>query len=315
MRSRRWIAAVLVLGLAVTATPAWAIFGLPSPEDLLIWLVLRPWMHRNQDTQIANQIRELQKMVTELQTASGQLAQVRNMAQGRIGAIASPIADLMALPADLLDTARNWQDDFTGDAGDLIGTLTDFRAGTSFSDSWRDILAAADTVSESDIRAVYTGQPGDRAALAYAARRAAAEERLARTAAQADAAADIQALRAATAATLDAVAGRIDTDPLTGGPNRSGTALEEGAAIGGIAQIRMLIGMGRGRAVAAEAQAAADYADETARREMTAERLAGRAALEAEWAAARAALEASRADRLESLYGGFPLHPLFGESP
>ena len=42
---------------------------------------------------------------------------------------------------------------------------------------------------------------------------------------------------------------------------------------------------------------------------------AGRTALEAEWAAGRAALDSSRADRLESLYGGFPLHPLFGGTP
>ena len=315
---RRVIAAGLILGLALLgATPAWAILGLPSPEDLLIWLVLRPWMHRNQDTQIANQIRELQKMVAELRTASGQLAQVRNMAQGQIGAIAAPIADLMAFPSDLLDTARDWQADFTGPAGDLIGTLTDFRAGTSFSESWRDILDAADTVSETDIRAVYAAQPeaGDRAAAAYAARREAAEERLARIGARADAAADIQALRAATTATLDTVAGRVDADPLTGGPNRSGTALDEGTAIGGIAQLRMLIGMGRGRAVASGAAAADATASEVARREMEAERLAGRTALEAEWAAARAALEANRADRLESLYGGFPLHPLFGGTP
>ena len=313
---RRVIAAVLILGMALLgATPAWAILGLPSPEDLLIWLVLRPWMHRNQDTQIANQIRELQKMVAELRTASGQLAQVRNMAQGQIGAIASPIADLMALPACLLDTARDWQDDFTGPAGDLIGTLTDFRAGTSLSESWRDILDAADTVSEADIRAVYAGGAGDRTATAYAARRAAAEDRLARIGARADAAADIQELRAATTATLDTVAGRIDADPLTGGPNRSGTALDEGTAIGGIAQLRMLIGMGRGQAVASGAAAAEATAAEVARREMEAERLAGRTALEAEWAAARAALEANRADRLESLYGGFPLHPLFGGTP
>ena len=45
---------------------------------------------------------------------------------------------------------------------------------------------------------------------------------------------------------------------------------------------------------------------------MEAARLARRTALEAEWAADRAAMAASRAARLESLYGGFGLHPFFG---
>ena len=318
MRTRTWIAIVLLLlSLVASAPPAWAIFGIPSPEDLLIWLVLEPWMRRNQDAQIANQVQELREMVTALQTATTQLGQVRNMAQGQIGAIAAPIRDLMAVPSDLGDQARDWQSDFTGRAGEMVGTLNDFRDGTSLTDGWRDILAEADTVREADIRTVYAADPeaADRAAAAFGARRAAADQQLERTAARAAIAANIQAHRGATAGTLETVRDRIDSDPGTGTANLSGTALEEGTAIAGIAQLRMLIGMGRGRAVSTQARAATAAGDEVARRELEAQSQDHRMGRAAEWAQDRAALEASRDERLESLYGGFRLHPFFGGLP
>ena len=240
---RSIVVALLVLVLAAGATPVWAIFGIPSPEDLLVWLVLEPMMRRNQDTQIGNQVRELREMVTALQTATRQLTQVRAMAQGQIGAIASPVRNMMAVPSTLLDGARGWQNDFTtGRAAEMVRTMNDFRGGTSLADGWRNILVAADTVSEADILAVYTRDPaaGQRAVEAFRRRRAAADARLERTAAREVAAADIQALGAATAGTIGAVSDRVDSDPGTGGPNLSGTALEEGDAITRIAQLRML---------------------------------------------------------------------------
>ena len=62
----------------------------------------------------------------------------------------------------------------------------------------------------------------------------------------------------------------------------------------------------------ASTQAAADYDAEVRRRELEAEHQRVRTDLAAEWAADRAALEASRPERLETLYGGFRLHPFFG---
>ena len=196
----------------------------------------------------------------------------------------------------------------------MAGTLNDFRDGTPINESWRDILVAADTVREADIRATYAGGPkaADRAVAAFGARREAADRRLERTAARAAAAADVQALRAATAGTLETVADRIDSDPGTGAANLSGTALEEGTAIARIAQLRMLIGMGRNRAVSSQARAADASTDEVARRELEAGSLDARMARAAEWAAGRAAMEASREARLSALYGGFRLHPFFG---
>ena len=320
---RSIVVALLVLILVSGATPVWAIFGIPSAEGLLIWLVLRPIVQRNQDTQIGNQVRELREMVAALQTATGQLTQVRAMAQGQIGAIASPIRDMIAGGSTLLDSARvdsarAWQNDFTtGRAAEMVRTMNDFRAGVSLTDGWRNILVAADTVSEADILAVYPQDPvaGQRAADAFRRRRTAAEARLERTAARAVAAADVQALRAATAGTIETVRGRVDLDPRTGGPNLSGTALEEGDAITRIAQLRMLIGMGRGRAVGSQARADDAAGEELARRELEAERQRVRTDLAAAWARERAALDANRAQRMDSLYGGFPLHPVFGGTP
>ena len=60
MMKKRVITWALVFALAA-AVPAFGIFGIPSPEDLLIWFVLRPMMHGNQRTMIANQVQELQK--------------------------------------------------------------------------------------------------------------------------------------------------------------------------------------------------------------------------------------------------------------
>ena len=306
MRPKRSIVvALLVLVLAAGETPVWAIFGIPSPEDLLIWLVLEPMMRRNQDTQIGNQVRELREMVTALQTATRQLTQVRAMAQGQIGAIAAPVRNMMAVPSTLLDGARGWQNDFTaGRAAEMVRTMNDFRAGTSLTDGWRNILVAADTVSEADILAVYAQGPaaGQRAVEAFRRRRAAA-------------AADVQALRAATAGTIVAVSDRVDSDPGTGGPNLSGTALEEGDAITRIAQLRMLIGMGRGREVGSQARADDAAGEELARRELAAGHQRVRTDLAAAWARERADLDATRAERMDSLYGGFPLHSVFRRTP
>ena len=70
------------------------------------------------------------------------------------------MADLVATPTDLLNTARDWHADFTGPAGNMVGSVRDFaNNGESFSRSWRDVLQASDTVTEADIRNVYQNGP------------------------------------------------------------------------------------------------------------------------------------------------------------
>ena len=313
MMKKRVITWALVFALAA-AVPAFGIFGIPSPEDLLIWFVLRPMMHGNQRAMIANQVRELQKLVEQLQTARSQLTQVRDGTQGLVGAITDPMADLVATPTDLLDTARDWHADFTGPAGNMVGSVRDFaNNGESFSRSWRDVLQAADTVTETDIRNVYQSGPhaADAAVATFERQRVEGDRRLEYAGARADAGADLIEIREATTGAIGRIGERVDADPATGGPNRSSAALTEGAALASLAQIRALIGSGRSRAMAATEAAADRFRQEELRRELEARRLADRAALEAQWAQDQVALAIGASERIESMYGGYRLNPVF----
>ena len=271
-------------------------------------------MHGNQRAMIANQVRELEKLVAQLETARSQLTQARDGAQGLVGAIADPIADLVAVPTDLLDTARDWHSDFTGQAGNMVGSIRDLaNNGESFSRSWRDVLQEADTVTEADIRNIYQSGPhaADAAVATFERHRAEGNRRLEYAGARADAGADLIEIREATTNAMSRISERVDADPDTGGPNRSSAALTEGDALASLAQIRALIGIGRSRAMAATEAAADRFRQEELRRELEARRLADRAALEAQWAQEQAALAAGASERIESMYGGYRLNPVF----
>ena len=310
MMKKRVITWALVFAL-VAAVPAFGIFGIPSPEDLLIWFVLRPMMHGNQRTMIANQVRELQKLVDQLETARSQLTQVRDAAQGRVGAIADPMAELVATPTDLLNTARDWHSDFTGPAGDMVRSVRDFANNSeSFSRSWRDLLQASDTVTEAGIRNVYQSDPAA-AVATFERQRAEGDRRLEYAGVRADAASDLIQIREATTRAIGRIGERVDTDPDTGGANRSSPALTEGYVLASLAQIRTLIGIGRSRAMAATEVAADRFRAEELRRQIEARRLAERATLEAQWAQQQAALALGAGERIESMYGGYRLNPVF----
>ena len=313
MMKKRVVTGVLLVALTA-AVPAFGIFGIPSPEDLLIWFVLRPMMHGNQRTMIANQVRELQKLVEQLETARSQLTQVRDAAQGFVGSIADPMADLVAAPTDLLHTARDWHSDFTGPADDMVVSIRDFAGNSqSFSRSWREVLQASDTVTEADIRNVYQSGPNaaDAAVATFVRQRAEGDRRLAYAAARADAGADLIEIREATTRAIGRIGERVDDDPDTGGPNRSSPALSEGDVIASLGQIRTLIGIGRSRAMAATEEVAERFRGEELRRQLEARRLAERAALETQWAQQQAALAAGAGARIESMYGGYRLNPVF----
>ena len=115
-----------------------------TAQDTAAYLV----MIANQGTQISNQVQTLMRMDTHITQLTGQFEHLKESALGQIGAIADPIADLVAVPTDLLNTTRDWHSDFTGQAGSLIDALTGLSAGTSLSESWRDVLETADTVTE-----------------------------------------------------------------------------------------------------------------------------------------------------------------------
>ena len=299
----------LLVALAA-AVPAFGIFGIPSPEDLLIWFVLRPIMHGNQRAMIANQVQELQKLVEQLETARSQLSQVRDSAQGLVGAITEPMAEMVATPTDLLDTARDWHSDFTGQARNMVTAITALSDGTSFSESWRDVLTAADTVTAADIRNVYRNGADD-AVATFERQRAEALRRLEYARARAAEGDDLIEVHEAAIDAIGRIGERVDVDPDTGGPNRSPAALAEGDVLGSLAEIRTLIAMGRSRAVAATEGAADRFRAEELRREIEAQRLAGRAALEAQWTEEQAALALGADERIDSMYGGYRLHSVF----
>ena len=186
-------------------------------------------MITNQGTQISNQVQSLAKMDDHIRQLTGEFEHLRDAALGQIGAIADPIRDLVAAPTDLLSTARAWHSDFAGAAGDMITAITDLGDGTSFSESWRDVLTAADTVAEADIRAVYQTLPdgGDAALAAYEKRREQADRQLVLAHARSDAAASLAATAAATQTKIDAVAAEN---------NVSTTALQQAVLAGNLSQ-------------------------------------------------------------------------------
>ena len=146
-----------------------------------------------------------------------------------------------------------------------------------------------------------------RAVAVFQRRRDYADRSLEYAGARADAGADLVAVHQATTAALGRIGERIDTDPDTGGPNRSSAALTEGDVLGSLAEIRTLIGIGRSRAAAATQDAASRFRQEELRRGYAARRLADRAALEAQWAEEQATIAAAADQRIQSMYGGFQI--------
>ena len=259
----------------------------------------------NQGTQITNQGLALARMDTHIGQLTGQFEHLKESALGQIGAIADPIADLIAVPTDLLNTARDWHSDFTGQASSLIDAMTELDDGTSLSESWRDVLQEADTVTAADIRDIYqsNANAADAAVATFERQRDHADRSVVLAHARADAAASL-------AATAAEVQDKIDT--VAGENNVSDTALQQAILAGNLSQGQLLAAMAQMEAWDASAAAAEAYNAEVVRRELEARRLAERAALEAQWAQEQAALALGADARIEAMYGGYRLHPFFG---
>ena len=271
-----------------------------TAQDSAAYLV----MIANQGTQISNQVQALTRMTRHINQLTGQFEHLKQSALGQIGAIASPITELIAVPTDMLDTARDWHSDFTGPVADMVTAVTALSGGTSFSESWRDVLQQADTVSAADIRNIYQVGPhaADAAAATFERQRDYADRSVVLSHARADAAASL-------AATAAEVQDKIDT--VAGENNVSDTALQQAVLAGNLSQGQLLAAMAQMEAWDASAAAAEAYNAELMRREIEARRLAERAALEAQWAQEQAALALGAGARIESMYGGYRLHPVF----
>ncbi len=272
-----------------------------TAQDTAAYLV----MIVNQGTQISNQVQALMRMDTHITQLTGQFEHLRASALGQIGAIADPIADLVAVPTDLLNTTRDWHSDFTGQAESLIDALTELGNGTSLSESWRDVLDTADTVTEADIRNIYQGGGADDAVATFERRRDYADRSVVLAHAQADAAASLAATAVETQEKIDTVAGEN---------NVSTTALQQAVLAGNLSQGQLLAALAQMEAWDASAAAAAAYSAEVARRQAEAQRLANRAALEAQWALERADVAARAGERIESMYGGYQLPSVFNRN-
>ena len=271
-----------------------------TAQDSAAYLV----MIANQGTQISNQVQALTRMTRHINQLTGQFEHLKQSALGQIGAIASPITELIAVPTDLLHSARDWHSDFTGPVADMVTAVTALSGGTSFSESWRDVLQQADTVSAADIRNIYQVGPhaADAAAATFERQRDYADRSVVLSHARADAAASL----AATAAEV-----QVKIDTVAGENNVSDTALQQAVLAGNLSQGQLLAAMAQMEAWDASAAAAEAYNAELMRREIEARRLAERAALEAQWAQQQAALALGAGARIESMYGGYRLHPVF----
>ena len=81
-----------------------------------------------------------------------------------------------------------------------------------------------------------------------------------------------------------------------------------------LTRARVLVALSQLRAHQTSIQAADAYNAEVARRQIEAQRLANRAALEAQWAQERADVAARAGERIESMYGGYQLPSVFNQN-
>ena len=265
-------------------------------------------MIANQGTQITNQVQALTRMDTHIAQLTGQFQHLRDSALGQIGAIAQPIANLIAVPTNMLTGARAWHSDFTGPAAGMIAAVQDLSNGTSFSDGWRNLLQAADTVSAASIQNIYQSDPAAaaNAVAAYERQRESADRRMVLAHARADAAAALAATAIETQTKIDSVAAAN---------NVSATALEQAILTGNLSQGQLSAALAQMEALDASTAAAEAYNAEVARREAVARRLAGRAALEAQWAQEQAIVAAAANQRIQSMYGGYQIPAGLGGNP
>ena len=252
-----------------------------------------------QATEIINQAQELVNRVTRYTTLLNQFTSLDCSAQGMAaGAQATPV-DEAAVVCDL-----NMLGAFKDSYQQLLAAPTDLLNTPVPLPDWRDLLQQADTVSESDIRTIYQSGPhaADAAVATFQRQRDYTDRSVVLAHAQADAA-------TALTDTLDEAERVVADLEARNSVTRTGLAQTQLAAT--LTRARLIVAMAGLRAYETSAQAADAYNAELMRREIEARRLAERAALEAQWAQQQAALALGAGARIESMYGGYRLHPVF----
>ena len=246
-----------------------------------------------QATEIGTQLQEILNRITQYTAQFTQFTRLDCSAQGMAtGAEATPINEA-AVVCDTLNMIGAFRDSYQ----QLLAVPTDLLNTPAPFPDWRDVLGAADTVTEADIRNVYPGS-ADRAVAVFQRRRDYADRSVVLAHARADAAASL-------AATAVEVQDKIDT--VAGQNNVSDTALQQAILAGNLSQGQLTTALAQMEAIEASAAAADAYNAEVARRQIEARRLADRAALEAQRAEGQATIAAAADQRIQSMYGGFQI--------
>ena len=253
-----------------------------------------------QATEIGNQLQEILNRITRYTTLLSQFTSLDCAAQGMAaGAEATPLNEA-AVVCDSLNMLGAFRDSYR----QLLQAPTDLLNTAPPLPDWRDVLQAADTVTEADIRNVYPGGAGaaEAAVATFERRRNYADRSVVLAHAQADA-------TAALTDTLDA-AERVVAD-LEARNSVTTTGMAQAQVAATLTRARILVALSQLRAHQTSTQAADAYNAEVARRQIEAQRLANRAALEAQWALERADVAARADERIESMYGGYQLPSVF----
>ena len=253
-----------------------------------------------QATEIANQVQQITNRITRYTTLLNQFTSLDCSAQGMAAAAqATPVAEAAVL-CDTLNMLGAFKDSYQ----QLLAAPVNLLNTPVPLPDWRDLLQASDTVTEADIRNVYPGgaNAADAAVATFQRQRDYADRSVVLAHAQIDAA-------TALSDTLDAA--EVVVADLEARNSVTSTGLRQTQLAATLTRARLIVALAQLRAHQTSAQAADAYNAEAARRQIEARRLAGRAALEARWAQQQAARALGAAERIESMYGGFRLHPVF----
>ena len=290
---------VIPLMIVLTTTPAHAIFG------SILAGIQRAKMIVNQGIQIYKQTTSKITMDRQLTELTSQFAHLKDQALGTVGELAQPFTDLASRPAQILGTGLSWKDDFTGIAAELASSVEQMgETGKSFTESWRGRLTAADTVTESDIIALfgdYRPEVGTEAATRYREARETGDKRLVLDHALSDAAAELIASAREAADSYET---------LRNNTNTSHTALQQSQVAGQVTAGNLTAAMAQLMAFEAAKQAAEDYEREIERRERLAEWVAAQQRAQVNFAAQQSGLEARRDSMREGLL--LKVHPFYG---
>ena len=281
----------VALSLSLTLT---AVFAMPPSAGAQFDLDL-------QATEIGNQLQQILNRITRYTTLLNQFTNLDCSAQGMAaGAEATPLNEA-AVVCDSLNLLGAFRDSYR----QLLQAPTDLLNTAPPLPDWRDVLQAADTVTEADIRNVYPAGAADAAVATFERRRNYADRSVVLAHAQADA-------TAALTDTLDAAEAAVADLEARNSVTTTGMAQAQVAAT--LTRARILVALSQLRAHQASTQAADAYNAEVARRQIEAQRLANRAALEAQWALERADVAARAHERIESMYGGYQLPSVFNQN-